>query len=150
MKAVKVDFDNMDVFGNKIVESIDENPYKPSIEKEFDNINLHYEEDKENQKEEEDIYRSNKILKEQELAWKQRQSVYQTSHSILLSSSAREELPKVSTFSYFADSIKRSIIGLSEEEADKLLRVDESQIELSNQDVILAKPGWLVKKDMES
>lgn len=119
-----------------MIQSFSKNQHKEYIEYE------RYEE----VKEEEDIYNSNLGLEEQELARKQRQWVYRPSHWILLPINVKHELPKVSKLSYFTSSIKSSIMGLSEEQADELLRVDESVIENSNQDVILAKPGWLVKK----
>ncbi len=35
---------------------------------------------------------------------------------------------------------------MSEEEADRLMRIDEAHTELSNQDVILCKPGSVIRK----
>ena len=57
-----------------------------------------------------------------------------------------KEVQKHSTFSIFSSKIKNSIFGMNGEDADRLMRVDETELDLSNQDVILAKPGWLVKK----
>lgn len=59
---------------------------------------------------------------------------------------AGNQLPKVSLFASFASSLKSSIVGMSEQEADTLCRIDEGCPELSNQDVILAKPGCVIRK----
>lgn len=134
----------MDVFGNKIEEN-QHFEFDHNKQKEFA-LGNQYEEDKEDRKVEEDIYRSNHVLEEQELARKERQWVYRASHCLLLPINVKDQLPKVSKFSYFTSAIKNSIVGISEEQADELMRVEDSLIDNSNGDVILAKPGSLVKK----
>lgn len=61
----------MDVFGNKIEEN-QQFEFDHNKQKEFA-LGNQYEEDKEDRKVEEDIYRSNHVLEEQELARKERQ-----------------------------------------------------------------------------
>lgn len=68
---LRKDFENMDVFGNKIEEN-QQFEFDHNKQKEFA-LGNQYEEDKENRKVEEDIYRSNHVLEEQELARKERQ-----------------------------------------------------------------------------
>lgn len=59
---------------------------------------------------------------------------------------AGNEIPNEPLFKHFASQIKMSFVGMTEEEADKLMRIDETYPELSNQDVVLAKPGSVIKK----
>lgn len=73
-------------------------------------------------------------------------SVYQPVFAKRINNLAGNQLPKVSLFNSFASHLRTSIVGMTEEEADQLMRIDEAHSELSNQDVILAKPGCIVKK----
>ena len=59
---------------------------------------------------------------------------------------AGNEIPNEPLFKLFTSQLKMSFVGMSEEEADKLMRIDETYPELSNNDVILAKPGSVLKK----
>jgi len=45
-------------------------------------------------------------------------------------------------------SIKQSIVQkqMTDEELDRMTRIDDSQLELSNEDLITAKPGTVVRK----
>ena len=92
----------------------------------------------------------NKMVNEEELEKPRfRQSIFSINEPPFarkISKLAENELPKASPFSSFANSIKASFMRMSEEEADRLMRIDEEHLELSNQDVILSKPGCVVKK----
>ena len=74
------------------------------------------------------------------------QCVFQPPFLLKMPINVDKEVKKNSAFSIFSSKIKNSIFGMNEEDADRLMRVDETELDLSNQDVILAKPGWLVKK----
>ena len=56
------------------------------------------------------------------------------------------EIPHEKGLSFLTGLLKRSVVGLSEEEADQLMRIDETFDEFSNQDVIISKPNCLIKK----
>ena len=73
-------------------------------------------------------------------------SVYKPVFAKKIHKLAGNQLPKTSLFSSFASHLKTSIVGMTEQEADQLMRIDEGHSELSNQDVILAKPGCIIKK----
>mmetsp|Transcript_23573 Transcript_23573/g.23511 ORF Transcript_23573/g.23511 Transcript_23573/m.23511 type:complete len:118 (+) Transcript_23573:1309-1662(+) len=46
----------------------------------------------------------------------------------------------------FGSFLRSSIIGMNEVEADQLMRVDEQHPEFSNEDIIVAKPGSVLRK----
>jgi hypothetical protein len=76
----------------------------------------------------------------------QRYSVYEPVFAKKINQLVGNELQKESIFTGIANHLKQSFIGMTEQEADQLMRIDESHMELSNQDVIVAKPGTVVKK----
>lgn len=57
-----------------------------------------------------------------------------------------DELPPESTFSFISSRLKQSVFGMNEDQADQLMRIDETHDEFSNNDVLLCKPNTLVKK----
>jgi hypothetical protein len=73
-------------------------------------------------------------------------SVIEPVYALKIQKSCGGELPKESGFGFLTSRLKQSIAGLTEDEADKCMRIDETYCELSNLDVILCKPRTLVKK----
>jgi len=74
------------------------------------------------------------------------QSVFKPTYASRILKSVEDEMPAQTGLSFVALKLSTSLFGLNEEQADQLMRVDETHAELSNQDVILAKPGTVVKK----
>lgn len=153
-----IPFDKMDIFGKKDDEvdheeevdnqakvegsARDENSILVNNQKFQNNV---FSNSDENNKLEEEFEQINKKPKEP----KHRavnQSVYEDPFCKKLSRLVGNELPHESGFSLLTNKLKMSVFGLSEDQADQLMRIDESYPELSNQDVILAKPGSIVKK----
>mmetsp|Transcript_34960 Transcript_34960/g.34637 ORF Transcript_34960/g.34637 Transcript_34960/m.34637 type:complete len:156 (+) Transcript_34960:943-1410(+) len=72
--------------------------------------------------------------------------VYESVFARRICKLATEELPRMSPLKTFGSFLKTSFVGMDEEEADQLLRVDEEIIEYSNEDIISVKPGSVVRK----
>ena len=116
-------------------EEVKEYPKMEKIEKSYDNINT------------DEIVRQNlkpKTNREYERA--KIHSVLEPVFATKIKGSVVQELPRQSTLSFLGSKLKHSIIGMNEDEADQLARVDETYSELSNGDVILWKPKTLIKK----
>jgi len=98
-----------------------------------------------NLKIEEDIQSFDRLNK-RKLITSLKMCVYEPIFANKVPKMVNHELKSSSGFSIVTSMFKNTIFGFSEEQADQLLRVDEAELELSNGDVILAKPGTLVKK----
>lgn len=59
---------------------------------------------------------------------------------------AGKEMKNEDALMSLANKLKSSVFGLSEEQKDEMMRIDEEIILNSNMDVLLAKPGCVVKK----
>ena len=73
-------------------------------------------------------------------------SINEPVFALKIQKSCTNELPKVSAFGFLGLKLRQSVVGLSEEEADQCMRIDQTNSELSNDDVILCEPRSLVKK----
>jgi len=149
----------IDIFGNK---SVDLEEYKePPVKKLKDKIivnNIEFENHSfivpldEDKKIEEDLsYRMENIQlndkkRGDEFERKLIHAVSEPVFALKIQKLVGNEIPHQKGFALFTSKLKSSIFGLTEEEADQLMRIDETYSELSNQDVILAKPKSLVKK----
>lgn len=126
---------------------------EPEVKEEILVNNQRFENNFFNKKFEEDkaemYYPVAEIKKEKKINPKHRQnkwSVYEPVFATKIHQLAGNEIPNEPLFKHFASQIKMSFVGMTEEEADKLMRIDETYPELSNQDVVLAKPGSVIKK----
>lgn len=139
----------MDLFGNPDMEHVDRHNSQSEIYSEIlvnnQPFRNHVLVKKEEQKKEEELPIPVKKALQPKHRHK-RQSVYEPTFTIKINKLAGNELPNQSPFSFLASKLKQSLVGLTEEQADQLLRVDESHPEMSNLDVILAKPGAVIKK----
>lgn len=73
-------------------------------------------------------------------------NVYEDVFAKKIKQSAADELPKLSSMKTFGSFLRSSIVGMSEVEADQLMRIDEQHPEFSNEDIIVAKPGSVLRK----
>ena len=144
----------MDIFGNKKNEHYDE-PQIPQERKDQKDENVimvnnqkfsNNPYNEENKKVEEDVEEMKNVQQKEPHHRQKQQSVFEPAFSKKNHRLAGNEIPNENKISFFANKLKSSVFGLSEDEADQLMRIDEADAELSNQDVILAKPGTLIKK----
>lgn len=132
---------NVDVFGQPDPEHV-EDPFEKILKKRDQNeIQVN------NQNFDNNVYGAPEEGKEEEKMSLQRHSlvrfrqrdysVFEPVFSKKINRVAGHELPRASPFSFIASKLRESVVGLSEEQADQLMRVDETDGELSNQDVVL-------------
>lgn len=153
-KEVKIDPREIDIFGQKNIEHLeDDNEIKYEANNQNNDRIIINNQPFENHAiinrneghKEEEVMKS--MIKKQDPKHRhKRQNVYEPVYAVKINKLAGNELPSESPFSFLANKIKTSLMGLTEEQADQLSRVDESYPEMSNLDVIIAKPGSVIKK----